>query len=207
MTLRVCGGGILISAVIAAGAIVTAQEAPKPAVTIQRSAQAPRKTYNETADAKAQVAAAIKAAAEDDIRVFINWGSNEDARCTAFTQALRAPEITEPRFFADEYKIAAVDIGKADKNQELALLYGAKLDAAGLPHFTILDSSGKVLAQASAREFLKEGDPSNFDPKKVARFLAANKAKAVDAQPLFDAAMSEAGRENKYVFLWFSAPW
>jgi len=177
-----------------------------PAVVAARPAQAPRKIYNDTADAKEQIATAIAAAAEDDIRVLINWGANDDERCTKFPQVQRAPEISGPRFFSDEYRVVYVDVGHADKNLDVAKAYGARPAAGALPYFTVLDKTGKVLAGASAPD-LAGGDPAAFDPKKVAAFLTTYQAPAPDADPAFQAALSQSKKDGKDVFLWFSAPW
>jgi hypothetical protein len=177
-----------------------------PAAVQARPAQTPRKIYNETGDAKAAIATAIAGAAESDIRVLINWGANDDERCTKFSQVQRAPEVTTPRFFSDEYKLVAVDVGHLDKNVDVAAAYGAKPAAGALPYFTILDAKGKVLANVSATE-LAGDDPATVDPKKFAAFLAKNQAPAPDANPPFQAALSRAKKDGKYVFLWFSAPW
>ncbi len=170
------------------------------------SGQAPRKIYNETADAKAQIATAVAGAEESDIRVLINWGANDDERCTKFTQVQRSPEIATPKYFSDEYKLAYVDVGHIDKNLDVAAAYGAKPAPGALPYFTVLDAHGKVLANASATE-LAGNDPATIDPAKFAAFLAKHQAPAPDADPPFRAALSQAKKDGKYVFLWFTAPW
>jgi hypothetical protein len=177
-----------------------------PATPVTRPAQAPRKIYNETADAKAQVATAIAGAEESDIRVLINWGANDDERCTRFSQTQRAPEIAGPRFFSDEYKVVYVDVGHGDKNMDVAAAYGAKPAAGALPYLTVLDKAGKVLAGAPSSDMTGD-DPAAFDPKKVAAFLAKYQAPAPDADPPFRAALSQAKKDGRYVFLWFTAPW
>ena len=178
-----------------------------PATTVApRQAQAPRKIYNETADAKAAIATAIAGADESDIRVLINWGANDDERSTRFPQVQRSPEIATPRFFSDEYKLVYVDVGHLDKNMDVAAAYGAKPAAGALPFFTVLDQKGKVLANASASD-LAGDDPAAIDPKKFAAFLAKHQAPAPDAEPAFRAGLDQAKKDGKYVFLWFSAPW
>ena len=99
------------------------QSVPATPTAPARPPQAPRKIYNETADAKALIANAVAGAEESDIRVLINWGANDDERCTKFTQVQRSPEITTPRFFSDEYKVAYVDVGHLDKNMDVAATY------------------------------------------------------------------------------------
>jgi hypothetical protein len=175
-----------------------------PAATV--ATKAPRKIYNETDDARAAIATAVAGAEESDIRVLINWGANDDERCTTLTQVQRSPEISTPRFFSDEYKLVSVDVGHLDKNMDVAATYAAKPAAGALPYFTILDAHGKVLANASAKE-LAGDDPATIDPKKVAAFLGKYQAPAPEADPPFRAALSQAKKDGKYVFLWFTAPW
>src|SRR5512142_1099816 len=109
-----------------------AQQA-QPAATVQRPAT-PRKIYSETVDAKALVATALKAAAEDDLRVLLVWGNNDDPNCTKFQSALYgagAPEdVVQPlrTKLSNEYKLVAVNVGQLDKNQDLAQQYKVALD-------------------------------------------------------------------------------
>jgi hypothetical protein len=182
------------------------QGVPATSTIAPRAPQAPRKIYNETADAKAAIATAIAGAEESDIRVLINWGANDDERCTKFSQAQRAPEISGPRFFSDEYKVVYVDVGHADKNMDVAAVYRAKPASGALPYLTVLDRTGKILVGTSASEMAGD-DPAAFDPKKIAAFLTRNQAPAPDADPPFRAALSQAKKDGKYVFLWFTAPW
>ncbi len=182
---------------------VSPQAAPAPA-----PAATPRpapKTYNDTADAQQSIDAAVKLAAEDRIPVLVNWGTNGDERCTKFVALRRNPDLG--KFFADEYRIVYVDVGHGDKNLDVAKRYQATIVADSLPALTVLDDTGKVLAQASSRALQSDSDPAAFDPEKVSAFLTRYKAPAPDAVAPFEAAMAQAKREGKYVFVWFSAPW
>jgi hypothetical protein len=179
---------------------------PPQAVVTAKPAQAPRKLFNEAADPKAQIATAVAGAAEDEIRVLVVWGSNDDERSANWPKIQRDPEVSGPRFFSDEYKVVYVDVGHADRNVEIAAGYGMKLTAAALPAFTVLDKAGSPIGRASATDF-SAADPVLLDARKVAAFLVANQAPAPDADPPFKAALSQAKKDGKYVFLWFSAPW
>jgi hypothetical protein len=169
--------------------------APRPAPRI----------YNETADAKAAIDAAVKLAALDEIRVLINWGANDNEPSVKFAALRSTRELAS--FFIDEYKVVPVNVGHGDRNLDVARQYGATIAPDSLPALTILDHTGKVLAQGAARDLLSDMDPAAFDPKKVAAFLAKYQAPAPDATAPFEAAMSQAKREGKSVFVWFSAPW
>ena len=184
------------------------QQPPPPVAPaiIQKAPAAPRKLYNETADAKAQIDTALKSAAEDEIRVLINWGANDDAFCATFPQVMRAPEMSKK--FSDQYKLVYVDVGGLDKNQDLAKQYNTSLTADALPHFTVLDARGTVLAQASGKELAGDTQPAALDAKKTAAFLTKYQAPPPpDALPTFTTALTQAKREHKEVFLWFAAPW
>lgn len=194
-----------------AGQAPPPQAAPAPSRPPQ---QAPPKLYNETADARAQVDAALKAAAEDDIRVLINWGANDDEACTKFQQDLNGRGSTNPAYgtirtkLSNEYRYIRVDVGHLDKNQDLAATYGVKLAAGALPHLTVLDKQGTVLAQQPSQPLAAApGGPTVYDPEKIAAFLKQHQVAPVAADPLLGAALAEATRDGKYVFLWFSAPW
>jgi hypothetical protein len=181
-----------------------------PAQTIAAPAQTPRpapKLYNETANAKEAIDAAVKAADTDDIRVLVNWGANDDPRCAAYATAQRAREVNATySFFSDEYKSVNVDVGHLDKNLDLARAYGVKLEADALPALTVLDQKGKVVANISSRD-LAAAEGSGFDSKKIAAFLTQYKAPAPDATAQFEAARKQAQQEGKTLFVWFSAPW
>lgn len=176
-----------------------------PAAQVAAPRPAP-KLYDEAADAKAKIADAIKAANVDDIRVLINWGANDDEGSAKFAQALRAPAVNATRYAADEYKVVNVNVGHLDANLDLAKTYGATLAARALPALTVLDQTGKVLAQASARDFAG-ADQAAIDSDKVAAFLTSHQAPAPDAIAPFEAAVKQAKRDGKTVFVWFSAPW
>ncbi|MGA2260253.1 MAG: hypothetical protein ABSH28_02320 [Acidobacteriota bacterium] len=178
-----------------------------PAPVVQRPAPPP--LYDEKADAKAAIEAAVHAAATDDIRVLINWGANDDAGSKKFADARKAPEIARstPSFFSDEYKVVNVNVGHLDQNMDLAKTYGVKLAADALPALTVLDVTGKVVANTAAAALRPDGDPAGIDAPKVAAFLKQHQAPAPDSIAPFEAALKQAKKDGKTVFVWFSAPW
>jgi hypothetical protein len=204
---------MLVSAV--AVLLTLAVQAPPPSPTPPtRPPQGPPKLYNETADARAQIDGALKAAAEDDIRVLINWGTNDDEACAKFQQDLigrgsaHAAYETIRTKLSNEYRYLRVDVGRLDKHVDLAAAYGVRLSPGALPHLTVLDKHGKVLAQQPAQQLAASpGAPTAYDPDAIAAFLRQHQVAPVAADPLLTSALAEAKRDGKYVFLWFSAPW
>jgi hypothetical protein len=177
---------------------------PRPPVVVQTSAPPP--LYNPEADPKAQIATALGYAKEDGIRVLLNFGSNDDESSKAFAAARRNRDLS--RFFADEYRTVNIYVGALDKNLDVAQAYGVALEAGKLPALAVLDAGGKVIAQASGPAFRSETEPAAHDPAKIADFLTTHEAPPPpDAEPVFDAAVQQAKREGKTLFVWFSAPW
>jgi hypothetical protein len=179
---------------------------PPPPRAVQAAPAPPPKAYSADADAKEKIAAAIEMAATDQIRVLVAWGANDDALSMSFADARKTPEMARSTFFSDEYKLVTVDVGRADKNVALAASYGVTLKADALPALTVLDDHGRPVAQAPAAA-LMAADRRSIDAGKVAAFLKANQAPAPDTLAPFNAAIAEAKKTGKYVFMWFSAPW
>jgi hypothetical protein len=171
---------------------------------VQRPAPPP--IYSPDADPIAQITTALKYAKEDGIRVLLNFGSNGDESSKAFATARRSRDLA--RFFADEYRVVNVDVGALDRNLHVAQAYGLTLQAGGLPAVAVLDAEGNVLARAAGPAFRSEMDPAAHDPARIAEFLRTHKAPPPpDAEPVYDAALAQAKREGKALFVWFSAPW
>ena len=161
------------------------QQTPPPPAQVVSVVQrpAPRPLYDEKADAKAAIEAAVRAAATDGIRVLINWGAIDDPGSKKFADAKSAPEIAQatPSFFSHEYKVVNVNVGHLDKNLDLAQAYGVKLSADGLPALTVLDETGKVIANTTAAAFRPDGDSAGIDARKVAAFLKQHQVPAPNA--------------------------
>jgi len=166
---------------------------------------APPAPYNGAADARQLIANAVKVAATDGIRVLVNWGTNGDEACAKFLQ-MQASSAVDPKFFSLEYKRVYIDVGRADKNLDVAKAYGVTITAGSLPALTVLDDRGKVLANATARDFAGPA-AVGLKPELYSSFLSKHQAPAPNAIAQFDEAVTQAKRDGKLVFVWFSAPW
>lgn len=103
-----------------------------------------------------------------------------------------------------EYRVVHVNVGKFDRNMDLAAKYGADLKAAGIPYLTVVDAAGKSLANQETGS-LEDGP--EHDPKKVLAFLSGLRAPPQDAQKVFADALARAKEAEKRVLLSFEAPW
>ncbi len=166
-----------------------------------QSAAAP--IYDEKADAKADIAAALARAAKDNRRVLIQWGGNWCGWCRLLHKLFKEDRAIAKTLLY-EYDVVMVDIGKFDKNKDLLAKYKADLGKSGVPYLTVLDAAGVVVVNQETSS-LEAG--KIYDPKKVLDFLNAHKAAPLEAKAVLDKALAEAAATKRRVFLHFGAPW
>jgi thiol:disulfide interchange protein len=202
-------------------------QAPAPATPVAPAAPAApttkddqqkaakRPVYDEAADTKQQIAAALAKAKRDHQRVLIQWGGNWCPWCILLHQKMTTdPELQKELLY--EYQVVHADAGGAnDKNVDLAQSYGADLKSFGYPFLTLLDAEGKPLAnqETSALE-LKGADGQSIggkgaghDAKKVLALLKANEAPHLEADAVLKAGMDQAAGSGRKLFVHFGAPW
>jgi thiol-disulfide isomerase/thioredoxin len=201
-----------IAIFVAAGADARqAGEAPQPASPPQaqeaKKAQRPP-IYDEGADAKQQIAAALAKAGKENRRVLIQWGANWCGWCHLLHDTFK-DDTGVRRKLQYEYDVVLVDIGRFDKNTDLTEKYGAELKGNGVPFLTILDAEGKVLAnQETGSLEAKTADGKNgHDAGKIVAFLTEHQAEYLPASQVLDDGLAKARAGNKRVFLHFGAPW
>lgn len=192
-----------------------AQPAPQPATpqpAAAHPAPAKKPIYDEAADAKADIHAALQRAAKDNKRVLIQWGANWCGWCHLLHDTCKSDkDIAHELLY--EYEVVLVDIGQWNKNMDLAASYKADLKGSGVPYLTILDASGAVLANQEtgaleAKPAAGEANPKpGHDPAKVLAFLKAHEATPIVASSALASALARATTEHKHVLLHFGAPW
>lgn len=163
--------------------------------------------YDESANAEEQIQAALTKAKSENRRVFVQWGANWCGWCHLLHEIMKThPEIARKVMY--EYDVVLVDVGRMDKNQELAAKYEADLEKNGLPFITILNADGNVLVNQETSSLEKE-DKENpaHDPDAVLEFLTKHQAEPIDGRAELSDAMNRAATEEKLVFLHFGAPW
>ncbi len=186
--------------------------APAPAASPsepQRAAQAPRPSiYDEKADAKQQIAEALRKARRENRRVLIQWGANWCGWCHLLHTKFKQDRAIA-RELMYEYDVVLVDIGKWDKHMDLAESYGADLKGTGVPYLTILGADGQVLANQETSSLEgpdAEGKPGH-DSTKIMALLTKHQAPHLQAEAVLAAGLSEAQSTNRNTFLHFGAPW
>jgi len=177
------------------GAVVP--QDPKPAVEPF--------VYDEKADGKQQVAAALAKAKKENQRVLIQWGANWCGWCKWLAGTMKSDNDLR-RELLYEYQVVHIDIGKFDKHKDLAKQLGAELKS--IPFLTILDADGKALVQQNTEPFEAKVDGKDgHDSKLLLAFLKKHEAKPLVAADVIAAAMATAKANDKRVFLHFGAPW
>ena len=190
--------------------IVQPGEAARPAQ--DKPARPP--LYDEQADAREQIAAALAKAKKENRRVLVQWGGNWCGWCIKLDELCRSdPAIRKELLY--EYQVVHVDAGRNGKNMELAKSHGAEID--GFPYLTVLDAEGKPLANqetGSLEERDAEGKVTGKHvPGAVLAFLRKHEAPQLNASELVAAGLAEAkrnaagGEGPQVVFLHFGAPW
>jgi thiol-disulfide isomerase/thioredoxin len=196
----------IVSALLLAFPVSARDEAPAKEKKTDKVAKKP--VYDEKADAKAAIDAALAAAKRENRRVLIQWGGNWCGWCILLHDCMKSnPALAKTLKY--EYDVVLVDIGKSDKNLELAEKYKADFKKHGVPYLTVLDADGKVLANQQTDPFeTKTKDGQNgHDPEKLQEFLKTHQAKALKAEEVLAAALEEAAKTDRNVLLHFGAPW
>ncbi len=217
---------LALAAALLAATSTLAQPTDKPAATpatpVTGAPTAPpnaragtKQIYDESADAKAQIASALAAAKKNNRRVLIQWGGNWCPWCLRM-DALMKSDKKIAHELQYEYDLVHIHIGQRDgKNAELLDTYGTTAKTDGFPYLTILDADAKVLAnQETSSLELKDdkgesilGDKSGHDPKKLLALLEKHQATPIEAASIMTAALTNAKSSGKTIFLHFGAPW
>jgi thioredoxin-related protein len=184
--------------------------APAPAAAKKSAAKPAAPVYDEQADARKDVAAAVARAKKENRRVLIQWGANWCGWCKWLAATMHSDEALSTKL-RDEYDVVHVDVGRFDKNVELSRDLGCELKKVieGIPFLTILDADGKPIAQQKSDDFelkVAAGD-AHHDVAKLVAFLTEHQAKYLDAKDVRAAAFAQAKKDGKMVFLHFGAPW
>ena len=149
--------------------VTTAAPPPKVrAATIDDLAKPLPLPYDEKADADAQVAAAKARAARSGKRLLIDLGGNWCGDCRVLAGIMRLPEVHA--FVARHYEVVTVDVGRFDRNGQVALHYGIKDRLAGVPAILVVDPRSDRLINAGHVTALS--DARHMTPQALADWLA-----------------------------------
>jgi thioredoxin-related protein len=166
---------LLITAIIILSLGVKAQTATVPVKAVKPTDTA--KLYHPNADAKADIAAAVKQAAASHKNVLLQIGGNWCIWCIYFNNLVNKDAELD-KYLRDNYVVVHVNYSPENKNEEVLanLEYPQRF---GFPVFVVLDDKGKRLhtqnsayleegkghSKAKVMEFFKNWSPTAIDPK------------------------------------------
>lgn len=129
---------IFVAAIFVA-AVATAQFKRVP---LQPPAQPNPQLYRADANATQDIRRALATAGKQHKNVLLDFGGNWCIDCHVLDNAFHQPRIAP--LLNDNYIVVHVDVGKYDKNLDLAKKYHVDLQK-GVPSLAVLDALGKVL--------------------------------------------------------------
>ena len=120
------------------------------AICFGQAVRREKEIYNERADARAEIKEALKKAAAENKRVIVVFGANWCYDCRVLDAAFHREDLAA--ILAANYEVVHVDIGKGEKNQDLAKKYEVPLSR-GIPGLAVLDADGKLVYSQKNGEF------------------------------------------------------
>ena len=124
-----------------------------------------RHVYSDTADAHAEIRDALARAAQEHKRVLLDFGGNWCGDCQVLDIYFHRPPNAS--LLADNFILVDVNVGRYDKNLDLAQKYGIPLQK-GVPALAVLDAHGRLLYSQRQGEF---ESMRRMDPNSVTQFL------------------------------------
>ena len=124
--------------------------------------------YDEGANADQVIAAAKARARKAHKRLLIDLGGNWCLDCRILAGTIKLPEIAA--FVAKHYEVVTVDVGRFDKNGQVAEHYGIKGRLAGVPAVLVVDPRTDRLVDAGHETALS--DARHMSPQGLADWLA-----------------------------------
>lgn len=133
--------------------------------------------YSDTADAKADIRAALLKAADEHKRVILEFGGNWCVDCQLLNLYFHDP--SNAGLLAANYVLVHIDVGEYDKNLDLVQKYAIPLNL-GVPALVVLDSTGRLVYAQRHAEFEKI---HQLDSTAVTAFLQKWKPVSHSARP------------------------
>ncbi len=98
--------------------------------------------YDEKANARKQVEAAITEASAGGKNIVLVFGADWCGDCHVLEAQMHKPELAS--LIAKNFVVVKIDVGRMDKNVDVAKKYGVPLTK-GIPALAVLDPHGKLL--------------------------------------------------------------
>lgn len=159
---------ITVAMMTAAGSLIGCKEnTPAAEEASVTSAPAPilkKHLYSDTADPKADIAAALQQARTENKRVILDFGGDWCGDCQVLDIYMHQTPNAE--LLTKNFVVVHVDIGHMDHNVDVAEKYNIPLKK-GVPALAVLDTDGKLLYSQQHGDFenmrsMQPGDVTDF---------------------------------------------
>ena len=121
-----------------------------PMVAVAATQAVSQSIFDEKADAHQQITAAIGEASKTGKNVILDFGANWCGDCHALEAQMQGPELAT--LIAKSFIVVNVDVGRFDKNLDLAQKYRIPLKK-GIPALAVLDPHGNLLYSQDQGQF------------------------------------------------------
>ena len=121
--------------------------------------------YEEAADSRAEIKAALASAREAKVPVLVVFGANWCADCKILDVSFKSG--TSAEVIGRYFKVVKVNVGRFDRNVDIAETYGVPLKE-GIPAVAVLNSQGQVAFATRAGEL---ADARNMGDKGIHDFF------------------------------------
>jgi len=125
------------------------EQAGGTAAAVPAQAAQPSGPYDESADAAADIEAAIARAAADDRLLLLTFGANWCTDCRAFDAAINDPALAA--VLADHFVPVKIDVGNWDKHPDVVAAWDDPI-AGGIPAVVVATPERDILYTTKAGE-------------------------------------------------------
>jgi thiol:disulfide interchange protein len=155
-------------ALLLAPPALAGEKAPRVrATSVEQLAQPLPAPYDSSADADAQVSAALKRARARGKPLLIDFGANWCLDCRVLAGVLELPELRG--YVARNFELVQVDIGRFDRNYGVARRFGVT-ELGAVPAIFVIDPATARLH--NREDVLALGDARIMRPQAIADWLA-----------------------------------
>jgi protein disulfide-isomerase len=129
--------------------------------------------YDEGADARAAIQAALNAAGPAHQPVLVVFGANWCGDCKMLDMEMHQGELA--RLVNEKLVVVKVDVGRFDRNKDVAAVYGNNILKKGIPSVALVRADGSVAYQTEGGEL---ADARKMGREGVTQFFGAMLEKA-----------------------------
>jgi hypothetical protein len=185
------------------GAALVAPVADQEPQTTE-AAVPPRIYLQDTASITGALVTALKRARRDQQRILFVWGRDSAEIARGFHDEAGRGKVW--RRLSDDYRVVWLD-PTTPSAQKLRKSLGGQI-ASGpvtqLPWVQVISSDRKLVTEVAAADWF---DGEGWDGKAVLAFLDEQRVAKRNAREILDAAIAQAKKENKRLFVHIGAPW